>query len=164
MLDENRASDANVLAHFQQLQCSAQWRVFLSVMAEQLVGVVGEDELRALMFRIGRGMAKKLELPDATSISDLAGVMNNHWEAMQFGWMELIDGGKHLEIQHHCSPLISAFGEDGKTWCYALLEGAYAEWFKEAGAGDELVLRFVALDENLAQTMNFRLAHPTYFD
>lgn len=163
MSEESRASDASVLAYFQEQQCSAQWRTFLSVLGQQLCTVVGAEEVAALMFRVGKEMAQQLSLPDATSMADIATHMNSHWAAMQFGWMELSDEGRHLEIKHHCAPLVAAFGPESKSWCAALLEGVYSQWFKDAGAGDELALRLVQLESNLAQTLEFRLAHPAQF-
>ncbi|MET3604593.1 hypothetical protein ABIC99_002409 [Sphaerotilus sulfidivorans] len=127
--------------YHQQHQCSRQWRPFLFCLGQELAERLGPDGARALMRRLGGAMSRERPLPALELLPDLEAAMNALWSDMDWGWVELQDTGDALRIVHHCAPLDAAFGVSARAWSGALLEGAYEQWLKAAGAGDRLRVR-----------------------
>ena len=88
-------------------------------------------------------MSRSRPLPALELLPDLEAAMNAVWSEMDWGWVELHDAGDSLRIVHHCAPLEAAFGLAARTWSGAVLEGAYEQWLRAAGAGHRLKVRQV---------------------
>ncbi|MDQ5897620.1 MAG: hypothetical protein QG612_1706 [Pseudomonadota bacterium] len=129
--------------YHQQHQCSRQWRPFLLSLGQELGDRLGPDGARALMRRLGSAMSRERPLPALELLPDLEAAMNLVWSDMDWGWVELNDTGDALRIVHRCAPLEAAFGATARSWAPALLEGAYEQWLRAAGAGDRLRVRQV---------------------
>jgi hypothetical protein len=132
-------------------QCSAQWRPFLAALAQELNARIETDQCRALLRRLGTAMARNAPLPPLELLPDLEAAMNHVWSGMRWGWVELNDTDDALRIVHHCAPIEAAFGSGSRTWSPAVLEGAYEQWLRAAGAGDRLRVQQVATDTTGAE-------------
>lgn len=127
-------------------QCSPQWRPFLGALAQELNSRLEPDQARALMRRLGTSMARNAPLPAMELLPDLEDAMNGVWSGMDWGWVELNDTDDALRIIHHCAPIEAAFGAGSRHWSPAVLEGAYEQWLRAAGAGDRLRVQQLATD------------------
>lgn len=132
-LDEN-------LGYFSRQQCSVQWQSFLNAFAGEFGQQIPVAELRVLMSRLGVSMAQNMIAPAGVTMAELEQSINDIWFEMSWGWVSLIEKDSGLYIEHHVSPLQSAFGADALAWTPAILEGIYAHWFAMLGAGSDLQL------------------------
>lgn len=103
-------------------------------MALEFSVALPSDELRDLMQRIGVKFAIQNPLPACATLPELEESMTSLWSHIDWGWVQLTQDVSCLTIQHHCAPLISAFGAEHSSWIYGFLQGAYQQWFNEAGA------------------------------
>lgn len=115
-----------------------QWQAFLEALATQLNARLDTDSTRLLMRRLGASMAQSSPLPALTLLADLETAMNGIWSTMAWGRVELLDQGSALQITHRGAPVESAFGADSRAWAPAILEGAYEQWLRTAGASNRL--------------------------
>jgi hypothetical protein len=134
-------------------RCSPQWRPFLSALSQELSTRIEPDQARALMRRLGASVARQAPLPALELLPDLEDAMNAVWSGMNWGWVELSDTDDALRIMHHCAPIEAAFGPDSRHWSPAVLEGAYEQWLRAAGAGDRLRVQQLATDHSSVEPM-----------
>ena len=66
----------------------------------------------------------------------------SHWNTLQHD---------ALRIVHHCAPIEAAFGSGSRAWSPAVLEGAYEQWLRAAGAGDRLRVQQIATETASAE-------------
>lgn len=143
--------------------CSEQWRDFLQVLAEELNQQMSADENRAFFYALGRKLAERMPLPEARNLEDLELHANERFAQTGWGFLKVRDAYSSLEFLHSCAPLRQAFGDAAMEWAGGLLEGLYASWVRQLGAGEELQLRQVGEPEGVTDTLCFRLAHPSLF-
>lgn len=117
------------LAYYARQHCSMQWFAFLGAFAEEFGPQIPAAELRVLMARLGRSMAKRISAPSGNTVEELEDSINGIWFNMDWGWVKLTEKDDGLFVEHHASPTMDAFGEDALAWSPALLEGIYADWF-----------------------------------
>jgi hypothetical protein len=145
---------ATLLDYYTRHQASAQWRGFLTALAEEFETQLGTAQLRQLMARIGVKFAGSHPPGTCATLDELAAFFNTTWSSLDWGFVNLVERDEYLSIQHHCAPL-AAFGAAADAWTPAFLEGAYQHWLGELGAG-ALVLRQVETGDH--RTLEFRLA------
>jgi hypothetical protein len=143
-------------AHIHRLQCSRQWRGFLTALAEEFVSALPPEELATLMARIGMRFAVEHPLPASDTVQGLQDAMNGVWNALDWGAVELSQSPGGMEITHRFSPLAAAFGEPHGAWATGFLQGAYQQWFDAAG-GAGLRVEVAASADTLG-TAHLRLA------
>lgn len=154
------------LAYYSQQQCSEQWRVFITALADELTAQMALAERRQLMHALGERMATKLTHSNVNTLAELEKSINELWSQMQWGYVSLYEQADSIGLTHFCSPLRHAFGADAMQWAPALLQGVYARWFSAFGAGDDLQLRQVAPAQGGDDAIEFKLgranamAHP----
>ncbi len=156
MTDIERGS----LEYFMTRAADGPWRGFLQVLATELRAQMPAPEIRAFFHVLGNRLATRDPLPVGQSLGDLEVNVNRYFSQAGWGWMRLRDLNSSLELLHSCAPLRQAFGDEAMEWAPALLEGLYAGWFKQLGAGHGLQLQQVGGAEGAADTLRFRLAHP----
>jgi len=148
------------LIYYARRQCSEQWRVFLTVLAEELSAQMESDDRRHLMHSLGRRMAAKLPHPDVTTLAQLESAINGLWEQMEWGYATLREADGYIAITHYCAPLRAAFGAASLKWVPALLEGIYAHWFEAFGAGKDLQVFQVTSPRGSDDAVAFKLGRP----
>ena len=153
------------LSYFESQSVSRQWAPFLDALGSVLTEQMPSRDLRAFMRALGKRMAAQLPLAEVDTLDDLQQCMNDNWSALSWGWVQLVEEESFISIEHCAAPLLGMFGQDSVEWTPALLEGLYAEWFREFGAGDPLILAQVgSAPVSAAQPLQFRLGHPSAFD
>lgn len=145
------------LIYYARRQCSEQWRVFLTSLAEELSGQMEVEDRRKFMLALGERMAAKLPHPDATSLAQLESAINQLWEQMEWGYVSLREVDNTIAVSHRCAPLRAAFGAASMKWVPGLLEGLYAHWFRAFGAGGELQLMQFSTPRGSDDEIQFRL-------
>ena len=150
--------DHAIIEYFTEQQCSRQWKGFLRAFAGEFAAHLDQADLRALMRRMGARFAQEadIDLGACRTLDDLQLAMGRVWVGLDWGWVELADRGEHLEIRHHCAPLIGAFGQEALYWSPGFLEGVYQAWFSAAHAGNLEVRQ--SAEPDLAGSIEFRLA------
>lgn len=145
------------LDYFARQQCSTQWGAFLAAFASEFGQQIPVAELRVLMARLGKSMAQNIPAPSGNTIAELEESINDVWFDMDWGWAKLIEKDTGLFIEHHVAPLQGAFGDQALAWSPAILEGIYAHWFANMGAGSALQLTQVepALPDTLLIVFRF---------
>ncbi|GAA4328809.1 hypothetical protein GCM10023144_14980 [Pigmentiphaga soli] len=149
--------DSTILEYLADRQCSPQWKGFLAALADEFAAQLPENDLRALMRRIGTRFADREPLPECKTLDDVQLAMSRIWMNMDWGWVAVDEPGGYLRIRHNCAPLRSAFGQNAGKWVVAFLEGVYQRWFQSLGSGNDLGLAQVSeLDE--VGCVEFRLS------
>jgi hypothetical protein len=147
-----------ILDYLLERQISPQWRGMLTALATEFEAQIGRDELRLLMHRVGSRFAAAHPLPACGSTAELARALNDYWQEMDWGYVELADESESLRIVHYCAPL-QAFGGTALAWTPAFLEGVYQTWLSALGAHGLSVAQTSAFGEDTA--IEFRLGrHP----
>lgn len=152
------------LIYYARRQCAEQWRVFLTVLAEELAQNMAQEQARDFMRNLGRRMALRLPHPDLHTLADLEVSINRLWEQMEWGYVRLREQADHVVVAHYCAPLRAAFGAAAIKWTPALLEGVYAQWFEAFGAGEELRLRQASAPRGSDDALEFHLARKDILD
>lgn len=155
--------ERSALRFFAARACDRQWQLFLRTLADELNDQMDVEEIRAFCYVLGQRMAEASPIPEVETLDALEQVLNQRFGDMDWGWVMIRDVHSSLEFVHSCAPFRSAFGDAGMAWAGALLEGMYAIWLRQLGAGEELQLRQIGEAEGDADTMRFRLAHPSLF-
>jgi hypothetical protein len=123
-------------------QTSRHWRSLLSATAGEIQRIESKAELRLLMARIGAKFASQTTMPEDGALGDYEKYMCTVWADMDWGWVELKDGGDTLYITHHCSTNgrlnSNAFGDNSDFWVSSFLEGVYQHWMSRMGASEKL--------------------------
>lgn len=148
------------LEYFMGRACEGQWQSFLRAMAEELSQQMPAAELRAFLFLVGKRMADAHPLPPGQTLTELEAHCNAYFGRIAWGWLRVRDLESSLEFLHSCAPLRQAFGDGAIGWASGVLEGLYAGWLAQMGAGDQLVLQQIGPAEGICDTLRFRLAHP----
>lgn len=123
----------NSLQYYAEQQTSVQWKHFLAAMADEFSEQLAMDDLRSIMARVGGRFADGFKLAECDTLQQLQQQINRVWSDLDWGWVEFAEGSDLIGIQHLCSPLRAAFGEESGTWTPAFLEGAYQHWFASIG-------------------------------
>lgn len=144
------------LEYFTRQQRSTQWGTFLAALASEFGQQIPVAELRVLMSRLGKSMAETLPIPVGNTVADLEKSMNVIWFDMNWGWVNLIERNTGLFVEHYAAPLQGAFGKQALAWSPAILEAIYAHWFVAMGAGSELQLTQLELEQPDAMHIVFR--------
>ena len=145
------------LIYYARRQCSEQWRVFLTVLAEELSTQLEDHDRRQFMRGLGQRMAAKLPHPNLSTLAELESAINQLWEQMEWGYVRLREAEGFVAITHYCAPLRAAFGRASLPWTSALLEGTYAHWFEVFGAGGDLQLLQISMPRGSDDAIEFRL-------
>jgi len=150
--------DQGSLEYFAARACDLQWRDFLLSLADELNDQMPRSELRAFFRLVGQRLARRAPLPIGSSLADLESGINEYCAITGWGWTKVQDHSSRLEFVHSCAPLRQAFGDDSLSWSTGLLEGLYAEWIKQSGAGDNLELSQIGEVSGDCDSICFRLA------
>lgn len=126
------------LNYLAEKNCSTQWRFFLSALGEELVQTLSEDKLRIVMRQLGQRVATQLPLGDCSTLQEIQNAANLHWDALNWGWVELSEHASYLRLRHYCAPVLHAFGSSAAGWSPAFLEGVYQQWLASIGASSAL--------------------------
>lgn len=119
-------------------QKSHKWEACLYSMARELENMLSQQQLIGLMRGTGERMAQGFPNLDLETLTDVGAVVNEVWKESDWGWVKFYEEENIVKVEHYCSPLNAAFGEEAKAWTVALLEGFYTEVFHQLGAGREL--------------------------
>ncbi|TKC81507.1 cellulose synthase [Trinickia terrae] len=151
-----QAHTSAIVSYFAEQQPSTQWRDFLTALAEEFDAQLDAAQLRQLMARVGERFAAAHAIEACDSLDTLAAALNAIWSRLDWGFVDLVETDDHLAIQHFCAPL-AAFGPNAHAWTPGFLEGAYQYWLRELGAGSELTLTQLRVENPLA--LEFRLVN-----
>lgn len=132
--------------YYAQKQCSAQWRVFLMAISTEIFNHAQGGDAELFFREVGSEMARRMPLPQASSLPELQELMNDQLDGMDWGQVELSDSGKAIDVCHYAAP--SSIAEDTReVWTRSLgytLEGLYGHWFQEQGAAEHLRTKVVS--------------------
>ena len=151
------------VGYFLSRPIQPQWKDFLQALAQELTEQMGADEIRAFFAVLGKRVARANPIAGGETLSDLENSVNQFLARCDWGWMRVRDLNSSLEFLHSCAPLSAAFGASAMDWAPGFLEGMYTEWLKQSGADESLVLQQLGRAEGVAETLRFRLAHPSQF-
>lgn len=133
-------------AYAQRLQCQRQWRGFLTALAQEFAAALPAPDLALLMGRIGVRFAIQHPLAANHTVAELQDAMNQVWESIDWGVVELEAAPAGMEMRHRFSPLVAAFGATEADWAAGFLRGVYQHWFDAAGATGLQVQAMAPLD------------------
>lgn len=134
--------NSKLQTYFRAQQASLQWQPFLRAMSQELSETVSADQLRPLFHKIGQRFAKDTGdlFSDIKTLAELQQGLNNFWERINWGWVDLKEANGGIEITHQAAPLAEAFGEESLDWSIALLEGFYQSIFSVLGAQNTMAV------------------------
>lgn len=119
------------------------------------------EQLRPLLYLAGRRIAAERPVNELRTLSEFELFARQQFAELDLGWLKLEETTAGVDFLHGAAPLSSWFGGDSSAWASALLEGAYAEWMRQLGAGDQLDVREIL--QPAGEPLRFRMAHTSSF-
>lgn len=116
----------------------AGWDVVCAVLTEDLSERMSVVEMRALMHRAGARLARRLPLGACATLPELECSINRRLAECRLGEVRILDRDDAIVFQHQGGTLDAVLGIASRPWAPALLEGAYEQWMRSAGAGRAL--------------------------
>ncbi|MGQ0623027.1 MAG: cellulose biosynthesis protein BcsD [Panacagrimonas sp.] len=135
----------------------------LRAIALELLGQVGEEQLRALFHVAGTRLAEDHALSKVARLADLESEARALLASQDWGWLRIEHREDAVDFVHGDSPLLAWFGEAGQAWSGALFEGLYATWIRQLGADTRLQLREIRNADSGSRELRFRLTHESRF-
>lgn len=133
----------------------------LRALAAELRQQVPVEQLRALVYLTGRRLAAERPVIDLKTLAEFEQYARQQFAELDLGWLRLEETAAGVEFLHGAAPLASWFGTESAAWAPGLLEGIYAEWMRQLGAGDQLDVREVS--QPPGEPLRFRMAHASSF-
>jgi hypothetical protein len=127
-------TSAAAASYISQQQCARQWRGFLHALGAEFVSALAPEDLHTLMARVGTRFASEQAPGPCQTLEELQQAMSRIWMELDWGYVLLTQHAEHLEITHHYSPLVAAFGREHAAWSSGFLQGVYQRWFDAAGS------------------------------
>lgn len=119
---------------------AAQWVDFLLSFSAEMQSQLPANEYRELLRNMGMRFGERIDVGTQDTVEALEVSINKQLSRLQWGYCKLADNGTLLTIEHHLSPLPQALGIDADV-CGGFLEGMYEQWFRSAGAEDDLSVK-----------------------
>lgn len=121
-------------------QASLQWTPVLRALAGELTSYSDAEQLRQLFFQVGQRFAGDWvdRFDGVKTLSEFESVLNDLWSQINWGWVQLSEQQRGIEIRHQCAPLAEALGDESLPWAVGLLEGFYQCLFKILGADEDM--------------------------
>ncbi len=135
----------------------------LKLMTDELLGLVGDEQLRALCFAVGSRLGETSPVSKIEKLSELEKWARQWLAERDWGWLAIEYHDDAVDLIHGDAPLESWFGDGALAWSAALFEGLYATWIRQLGADERLQLRQIRLADRPAGELRFRLAHESRF-
>lgn len=142
---------------------SAALPVLVALCAELQRQVPGE-QMRALFYLAGGRVAAQHPMREVKTLAELQRRARLVLAELDLGWLKVEEGVGAVDFLHGAAPLGQWFGDSASAWAHGLLEGLYAEWMRQLGAGERLDVREVLEDgAEGGDVLRFRLAHESSF-
>lgn len=135
----------------------------LKAMVDELVGQVGDEQLRALFHAAGVRLAETWPLEKVERLGELEHTARALLAAHDWGWLSIEHHDDAVDFVHGDSPLAAWFGTASLAWSSSLFEGLYATWIRQLGADDRLQLRQIRLADRPERELRYRLTHESRF-
>lgn len=135
----------------------------LKAMATELLGHVGDEQLRALFHAAGVRLAEVYPVGKIERLGELEQAAREWLAINDWGWLKIEHHDDAVDFIHGDAPLEAWFGEAGLAWSSSLFEGLYATWIRQLGADDRLQLRQIRLTDRPARELRYRLTHESRF-
>lgn len=155
--------DERTLAYLQHLPRASAAVAVLRALGAELTDQVPAPQLRALLYRVGRTLAREHSASSLKTLAEFEGFAGNVLARLDLGWMQVEEVSGAVDFVHGAAPLATWFGEAASDWSAGLLEGLYAEWMLQLGADERLDVREIE-DRALAPGLvRLRFAHESAF-
>lgn len=112
--------------------------VLLSLVAEELADAASAEQAAGFFRAIGRRMADLLAMADVNDLPAMEHRINGLWRALGLGAARLSALPDAIVVRHECEPDLAEQAAGWRVALPALLQGAYAAWFRELGGSDRL--------------------------
>jgi hypothetical protein len=155
--------DDKTMAYLQQQPRSAAAPAVLRALGGELAQQVPGPQLRALLYRVGRSLAREHSAQGIKTLADFERFAGRALAALDLGWVQVEEVSGAVDFLHGCAPLASWFGNPANDWAPGLLEGLYAEWMQQLGADERLDVREVEDRTLAAGVVRLRFAHESAF-
>ncbi len=155
------SADRSSAEYLQNLPRATASLPVLRTLALELRQQVPIEQLRALLYLTGRRIAAERPVNDLKTLAEFEQFARLQLAELDLGWLKLEETASGVDFLHGAAPLSGWFGGDSSAWAPALLEGVYAEWMRQLGAGDQLDVREVA--QLPGEPLRFRMAHASSF-
>ena len=134
MANPDPAAELEFLLHE---RVSVQWLGFLQAFSAEMQSQLTSEEYRDFLRSMGKRFGDLTPVGTHDTIEELESALNAQWAALRWGHVKLTESGTQLNIEHHFNPLTQALGGDVQV-AGGFLEGAYEQWFRFAGADENL--------------------------
>jgi len=116
----------------------AGWDAVCAVLTEDLSERMSVVEMRGLMHRAGVRLARRLPLAHCATLPELERSINLRLAECRWGVVRILDRDDAIVLLHQGGSFDGVLGVASRPWAPALLEGAYEQWMRSAGAGRAL--------------------------
>ncbi len=131
-----------LLEHLRIRACSRQWLGFVQAMGQEFSAELSDQELKALLSRIGGRFASNHPVGECLTLQDMESSANRLWDLIEWGRCAFDESADRVDIRHMAPPIITALGTS--SWVDGFLEGVYQSWFQQAGMLSGLAVRACA--------------------
>lgn len=135
----------------------------LKAITTELLGHVGEEQLRALFHATGVRLGEAYPVEKIERLGELEQLAREWLAVNDWGWLKIEHHDDAVDFIHGDSPLEAWFGEAGVAWSSSLFEGLYATWIRQLGADDRLQLRQIRFGDRPTRELRYRLTHESRF-
>jgi len=111
-----------------------------AMLGAEVCGAASPEQADAFFTAVGARLAGLLRVDDIGAIEMLAGRVNQFWQTLGLGDVDMTLTQDGVRIRHHGMPETLEGDFDGcwATMAPALLKGAYDAWFRAIGSGESL--------------------------
>lgn len=135
----------------------------LKAMVAELLGQVGDEQLRALFYAAGARLGEVYPVGKVERLGELERIAREWLAVNDWGWLKIEHHDDAVDFVHGDAPLEAWFGEAGLAWSSSLFEGLYGTWIRQLGADDRLQLRQIRLTDSPTHELRYRLTHESRF-
>ncbi|NKF23733.1 cellulose biosynthesis protein BcsD [Solimonas marina] len=155
--------DERSFTYLMQLPRTTAAALTLRALGGELAEQVPVPQLRALLYRVGRSIAREHAADGIKTLAEFEGFASRRLADLDLGWMQVEEVSGAVDFLHGAAPLKAWFGAAAAEWSAGLLEGLYAEWMTQLGADERLDVREIE-DQTLASgVVRLRFAHESSF-
>lgn len=155
--------DERSFAYLQQLPRPSAAVAALRALGGELAEQVPVPQLRALLYRVGRKMARDNAADGIKTLAEFEGFASRMLVTLDLGWMQIEEVSGAVDFLHGAAPLKAWFGDAAAEWSVGLLEGLYAEWMSQLGADERLDVREIEDNTLATGVIRLRFAHESAF-
>lgn len=142
------------IEYYAKRHCSAQWRLFLELVFDELSNSAGKEELSGFWRHIGSRVSAERPIGDCATLERLERAVNDELDLLDWGWVSMTTDNQKVRICHTACPIPGSSQERVETSLLAmsaLLEGVYKGWLQQQGGDFDVPIKCISRNLELRE-------------